>query len=60
MGNLILTMNEYPTLFKYLKFKKRREVAKQITRAVGKGSINLVDENVVKEVLIFINPVLEK
>lgn len=41
LGNVILTMNEYPTLFKYLRFKKRREVAKQITKAIVKGSINL-------------------
>ncbi len=60
LGNIILTMDEYPALFRYLRFKKRREVAKQITKAVVKGSISLNDENVVKELLIFINPVLEK
>lgn len=60
LGNVILTMDEYPALFKYLKFKRRREVAKQITKAVVKGSISLNDESVVKELLIFINPVLEK
>lgn len=53
-------MDEYPALFRYLRFKKRREVAKQITKAVVKGSISVNDENIVKELLIFINPVLEK
>lgn len=53
-------MDEYPALFKYLRFKKRREVAKQITKAVVKGSIAITDDSIVKELLIFINPVLEK
>lgn len=53
-------MNEYPTLMKYLKFKRRREVAKQIARAVSKGSIDLSDENLVKQLLIFIQPVLKR
>lgn len=53
-------MEEYPALFKYLRFKKRRDVAKQITKAVVKGSIQITDESIIKELLIFINPVLEK
>jgi hypothetical protein len=53
-------MEEYPALFKYLKFKKRRDVAKQITKAVVKGSIQINDESIIKELLVFINPVLEK
>ena len=60
LGNFILTMEEYPALFKYLRFKKRRDVAKQITKAVVKGSIQINDESIIKELLIFINPVLEK
>ena len=55
-----MTMTEYPALMKYLKFKRRRDVAKQIIKAVIKGSIDLTDESIVKELLIFINPVLEK
>ena len=47
-------------MMKYLKFKRRRDVAKQIIKAVIKGSIDLTDERIVKELLIFINPVLEK
>ena len=45
---------------KYLKFKRRREVAKQITKAVGKGSIDLTDTNVVAQLIAFINPVLKR
>lgn len=51
-------MKEYPTLMKYLKFKRRREVAKQIARAVAKGSIDLSDVNVVQQLIVFIKPVL--
>jgi len=45
---------------KYLKFKRRREVAKQIVKAVGKGSIDLTDTKVVTQLLTFINPVLKR
>lgn len=38
-----MTMTEYPALMKYLKFKRRRDVAKQIIKAVIKGSIDLTD-----------------
>lgn len=60
LAHVILTMQEYPTLMKYLKFKRRREVAKQIAKAVSKGSIELVDTNVVAQLLAFITPVLKK
>lgn len=53
-------MKEYPTLMKYLKFKRRREVAKQITKAVSRGSIDLSDVNVVQQLIVFIRPVLVK
>lgn len=53
-------MQEYPTLMKYLRFKRRREVAKQIAKAVGKGNIDLVDTNVVAQLIAFIIPVLKK
>lgn len=43
---------------KYLKFKRRREVAKQITKAVSRGSIELSDVNVVEQLIVFIRPVL--
>lgn len=43
MANIILTMDEYPHLIKYLKFKKKREVAKQITKAIIRGNIDLTD-----------------
>lgn len=45
---------------KYLKFKRRREVAKQIAKAVSKGSIDLSDVNVVEQLIVFIKPVLIK
>ena len=45
---------------RYLKFKRRRDVAKNITKAVGKGSIDLSDEALVTQLLIFIEPVLKK
>lgn len=48
LANVILKMSEYPTLMKYLKFKRRREVAKQITKSIAKGNINMCDENIVK------------
>ena len=60
LAHVILTMNEYPTLMKYLKFKRRREVAKQITKAVSKGSIDLTDVKVVSQLIVFISPVLKK
>jgi uncharacterized protein Smg (DUF494 family) len=60
LAHVILTMKEYPTLMKYLKFKKRREVAKQIAKAVSKGSIELSDVNVVQQLIVFIRPVLIK
>lgn len=60
LAHVILTMNEYPTLMKYLKFKRRREVAKQITKAVGRGSIDLTDVNIVSQLLVFIAPVLRR
>ena len=53
-------MKEYPTLMKYLKFKKRRNVAKNITKAVSKGQIDLSDTNVVQQLIVFIKPVLVK
>lgn len=58
LAHVILTMKEYPTLMKYLKFKRRREVAKQITKAVSKGQIDLSDTNVVEQLIVFIRPVL--
>jgi hypothetical protein len=60
MANIILTMNEYPNLIKYLRFKRKREVAKHITKAIVKGSIDLTNENMVTQVLIFIEPLLVK
>ena len=45
---------------KYLKFKRRREVAKQIVKAVSKGSIDLSDVKVVTQLITFINPVLKR
>jgi hypothetical protein len=51
-------MKEYPTLMKYLRFKRRREVAKQITKAVSRGSIELSDVKVVQQLIVFIRPVL--
>ncbi len=45
---------------KYLKFKKRREVAKQIAKSVAKGNIDLNDENLVDQLLTFIEPLLIK
>jgi hypothetical protein len=35
-------------------------VAKQIAKAVSKGNIDLSDENLVKQLLIFIQPVLKR
>ena len=43
MAHIILTMDEYPKLIKYLKFKRKRDVAKQITKAINKGNIDLTD-----------------
>jgi hypothetical protein len=60
MANIILTMNEYPKLIKYLKFKRRREVAKQITKSIVKGNIDLTQDAMVAQVLIFIEPLLVK
>ena len=60
MANIILTMDEYPRLIKYLKFKKKREVAKHITKAIVKGNIDLTDEKMVGQVLTFIQPLLVK
>lgn len=45
---------------KYLKFKRRREVSKQIAKAVSRGSIDLSDVNVVQQLIVFIRPVLVK
>ena len=45
---------------KYLKFKRRREVAKQIAKAIVRGNINLVDDNLVTQLLIFIQPLLKR
>ena len=44
---------------KYLKFKRRREVAKQIVKAVGRGSIDLSNPGIVTQLLTFIQPVLK-
>ena len=60
MANIILTMDEYPRLIKYLKFKRKREVAKHITKAIVKGNIDLTSENMVTQVLSFIQPLLVK
>ena len=60
LAHVILTMNEYPNLMRYLKFKRRREVAKQIVKAVAKGSIDLSDVNVVTQLPTFISPVLKR
>ena len=60
MANIILTMDEYPRLIKYLKFKKKRDVAKNITKAIVKGNIDLTDEKMVSMVLTFIQPLLVK
>ncbi len=35
-------------------------MAKQIAKAVSKGNIDLSDENLVKQLLIFIQPVLKR
>lgn len=43
MANIILTMDEYPRLIKYLRFKKKREVAKHITKAIIRGNIDLTE-----------------
>ena len=43
MANIILTMNEYPNLIKYLRFKRKRDVAKHITKAIAKGNIDLTN-----------------
>jgi hypothetical protein len=53
-------MPDYPKLIKYLKFKKRRDVAKHIAKAVAKGSLDLTDENLVAPVIEFIEPLLIK
>lgn len=58
MANYILTMNEYPKLMKYLKFKRRREVAKQIARSTAKGNIDLTEEAIVTQLITFIEPLL--
>jgi vacuolar protein sorting-associated protein 35 len=58
MANIILTMNEYPNLIKYLRFKRKRDVAKQITKAIVRGGIDLNNENMVTQVLTFIEPLL--
>ena len=60
MANIILTMDEYPRLIKYLRFKKKREVAKHITKAIIKGRIDLTEEKMVATVLTFIQPLLVK
>ncbi len=60
MPTLILTMKEYPTLMKYLKFKKRRDVAKNIAKAVCRGTIDLTDEALVSQLLLFMQPLLKK
>ena len=60
MANIILTMDEYPRLIKYLKFKKKRDVAKNITKAIVRGNIDLTDEKMVSQVLTFIQPLLIK
>ena len=43
MANIILSMDEYPRLIKYLRFKQKRQVAKQITKAITKGNIDLTE-----------------
>ena len=58
MAKIILTMDEYPRLIKYLKFKRKREVAKHITKAIAKGNIDLTEEKMVNQVLSFIQPLL--
>ena len=60
MANIILTMDEYPRLIKYLRFKKKRDVAKNITKAIVKGNIDLTDEKMVSQVITFIQPLLVK
>ena len=60
MANIILTMDEYPRLIKYLRFKRKREVAKHITKAIVRGNIDLTDEKMVNQVLTFIQPLLVK
>jgi hypothetical protein len=47
-------------LIKYLKFKRKREVAKHITKAIVKGNIDLTSENMVGQILSFIQPLLIK
>jgi len=54
MASIILTMPDYPKLIKYLKFKKRRDVAKHIAKAVARGSLDLTDESLVAPVIEFI------
>lgn len=56
----VLTMHEYPNLMKYLKFTRRREVAQQIVKVVAKNDLQLTDEVLVGQLLIFIEPLLKK
>lgn len=60
MANIILTMDQYPRLIRYLKFKRKRDVAKHITKAIVRGNIDLTDEKMVNQVLTFIQPLLIK
>ena len=58
IANVVILTSEYGNLYKYLKFKKRRDVAKQICKAISKGSLDMCDDKIIKEVLVFLNPVL--
>ena len=58
MANIILTMNEYPKLIRYLLFKRKRDVARHITKAIVRGNIDLTQEEMVTQVLTFIEPLL--
>jgi vacuolar protein sorting-associated protein 35 len=56
----VLTMDEYPNLMKHLKFTRRREVAQQIAKIVAKNDLQLADDHLVGQLLVFIEPLLKK
>lgn len=56
----VLTMDEYPNLMKHLKFTRRREVAQQIAKIVAKNDLQLADDRLVGQLLVFIEPLLKK
>lgn len=58
MSLTILQMNEYPNLMQYLPFSKRRLVALKICQAVVALRSSLCSQEVVAELIKFINPLL--